>query len=221
MIDLNNTWCEATEENYNKLVEFGCEAHSKFPNFRFNPTRLTVNGNWITQHQNLTEKDYLKYRQIHLVNGEFEYVTNTEKIALDIEKMNNPIACNYVDGASKLEEEQNSFNKFGFETPSFDGEILKEVSIGYIGVIDNFVPTKWDTSGRCLGYGLSCPEQYNLTPLKPIKHKWYENDSNFPCIVKNLEIGEYFIAYKNDKDFYNSKYRPATNEEIEALKIKE
>lgn len=77
MINLNNTWCEATEENYNALIARGIETHFKF-NRKF--TWLCVDS-----HGDMWGCRAYANKQIHLINGQFEYVKKSP--SKDIESL--------------------------------------------------------------------------------------------------------------------------------------
>ena len=208
MIDLNNTWCEATEENYNEIIKlydifYTCDIQDiKYYEFlRNNNGLLTVCA------VSLYEEDS---KQIHLVNGEFQFVETKPK---------------------------NNFEEYGFEA-DFEGEILSDIEDYYIGYyIETYpcvkekqkIPTFWNkNTGNCYkGAGVS-NSKYSLTT---IKKEWYENPDNFPCIVISLKTNKPHIAYnynhleeKIKQETFSSKpdkFRPATKEEVLALLIKE
>lgn len=126
------------------------------------------------------------------------------------------------------------FKKFGFEKPSFDCEILKKINYGLIGYINNEnMAIEWNNLGTAF-YGKERIPRYNLTP---IKKEWYDNKSNFPCIVTD---GKYItVAHKVIKDggedilygVYDGtlddflggvqQFRPLTKEEALELVVKE
>ena len=138
MIDLNNTWCEATEENVDKLLkrkvsfwELGCVSNY-IGEYKY------VN---IYSKGNRYEARFCKNisgAEIHLVNGEFQYVESKPK---------------------------NNFKDYGF-TANFEGEILKKIGdyyVGYVGrdsctIIDS---TKWDLKGNDVDI-----QEYHLKPIK-------------------------------------------------------
>lgn len=66
------------------------------------------------------------------------------------------------------EKEQNSFNKFGFETPEFEGEILKEINgylVGYIiNESDSVIPIRWTKEG--FPNSDMSTRFYHLVPIK-------------------------------------------------------
>lgn len=72
MIDLSNTWCEATEENFNVIIKFyniiyTCDIQDvKYYEFLRNDDGLLT-----PCAVSLYEEGS---KQIHLVNGKFEYV---------------------------------------------------------------------------------------------------------------------------------------------------
>ncbi len=135
---------------------------------------------------------------------------------------------NVEEKLSQVEKKKNNFEDYGF-SGDFEGEILKEFDKYFIGYIYDFGivrPAKWfKKNGSC--------ETRSAYDITPIKKKWYEIEENFPCLVV-AESGDYkdtFVAIKFNKGAdtlnysdigWDSKFcRPATNEEIEALKVKQ
>lgn len=124
-------------------------------------------------------------------------------------------------------EHKDSFTKNGFETPiGWEGEILKEYDNNFVGGAiatrhdkEESVSVVWDKEGIVKNGN----PRYNLTP---IKKAWYEDESNFPCIVvdanNNMEICsniDYFNSvFKKEIELNNEVYRLATDEEIDKLK---
>lgn len=213
MIDLRNTWCEKTFDNYKALEKSSIKVDWSFN--RYN-NRFIINSELIL-FGDYHNHSYQNKRKIHLVDGEFQYVK--EDTILD------------------------SFNKHGFETPEFEGEILgttqtKHGRTLYIGVLhkglfDN-CPCMWSWDGSCYDSQISDStlRKYSLTP---IKKPWYEDELNIGklcvytptgkmftmlktadcnCIKRNIEIDNFdWVAV--------SKCRPATEEEVLSLLIKE
>lgn len=212
MIDLNNTWCEATEENYNALLSLGLEKQKGGFVYPKNG-KLRILKNTIIEYDfDSNIETTQKLKQIHLVNGKFQYVESKPK---------------------------NNFKDYGFEA-GFEGEILKtlnngddkiEVLIGYIICNNQIIATTWDISGYCYFS--------NEFSLNPIKKEWYENPDNFPTLVvdnnkKILYVNKYqytkrsnthWVIYEEmGEDTYrlNLEYhRPATKEEVLTLLVKE
>lgn len=127
----------------------------------------------------------------------------------------------------EIEKEQNSFNKFGFETPEFEGEILKKIKYGLIGCVDSingYMAIEWNEHGTSF-YGEKRMEAYNLTPLKK---PWYENEDKFPCLCYLKSIDQNIESFEvlsdiNEYKSYNKKFtvRPATKEEVLKLVVDE
>ncbi len=119
-----------------------------------------------------------------------------------------------------------------FLKPEFECEILHRIerqglsyNIGYfISKYNNLVfSCSWNDLGECESISVKSNE-YNLVPYKkPIE--WYEIESNFPCIViDKMDNTPEMVCSKEDFyrfNFINDRYRLATNEEIDSLKIKE
>jgi len=209
MIDFNNTWCEATEENYKALIrldytQIGYENKIATLNSKFLIPVTTPAGNRVKGSNINSNK-----RQIHLVNGKFQYVETKPK---------------------------NNFKDYGFEA-YFEDEILKEYENQFVGMVyqneGNF-GCSWDKKGRCLqpdGFG------YDNMNLKPIKKEWYLNKDNFEEYKGKIIINKYgnirmiqSIDENKVSTFEQNMYhdiirveewRPATKEEILALLVKE
>lgn len=203
MIDLNNTWCKATEENVDKLLkrkvsfwELGCISNY-IGKYRY------IN---IYSKDNKYEARFCKDilgEEIHLVNGEFQYVETKPK---------------------------NNFKDYGFEA-YFEGEIFSQYQDEFYGVVYRETGNNWvviwsSKSGKCYnndGYDI---KKYNL---KPIKKEWYENPDNFPCIIKQINCTDDvildgdFLILKNINDYhkYGGDYRFPTEKEILKLLVKE
>jgi len=96
-------------------------------------------------------------------------------------------------------EKECNFEKFGFEKPDFECELLKKDKFDYIfGFVgDNCL--LWLESGKCFMATHSNEQdmpEYNLTP---IKKEWYEDADNFPEVVKN-DDGRIELAIGFDKN---------------------
>ncbi len=138
---------------------------------------------------------------------------------------------NVEEKLSQVEKKKNNFEEYGF-IGDFEGKIYFEDSAGLLLGKVNEDSYYWDcVNGKCFSiYNNKSVAKYNLTP---IKKKWYEIEENFPCLVV-AECGDYkdtFVAIEFNKEAdtlnysyigWNSKIcRPATNEEVDALKIKQ
>ena len=206
MIDLRNTWCEATINIHNKLNILGFDHEP----INYNINYYSINNNY--EINSLYEFGSISknYKQIELVDGEFQYV--------------------------KEETREDSFNKHGFETPKFEGEILKEISdnlwIGYALIDDIYIPFTVNSKGFISGGQFS-----NDFKLTPIKKPWYENADNFPCMVMYNERELVQIrSYENNNinilgkvlcssigGIYYAVFncRPATEDEVLSLLVRE
>ena len=114
--------------------------------------------------------------------------------------------------------EECKFEKYGFEKPDFECEILKEYNNHLVGAVyqnEKYFGTSWNKQGTCLqtkGFG------YINMDLTPIKKPWYET-CKFPALVwdedNDLLVtrtrGEYTALYLN-------ACNPLTNDEIDQLK---
>lgn len=130
--------------------------------------------------------------------------------------------------ADCFKEEQDSFNKLGFETPvDFDGDIYQKtednegvIYIGYVRTKENVIMgCVWEENGDCyMGIDGDNPVKYNL---KPIKKEWYEDENNFPCVAYNKSTDLFLVANKENMGLYKTlpHIRPATKEEVLKLVI--
>lgn len=73
-------------------------------------------------------------------------------------------------------------------------------------------PTSWGIDGNCITI-----YNTNLTPIKP---KWYENESNFPCLIRD-KINPNNIVIAHTNCFDTEIYRPATKEEALTLVVED
>lgn len=121
--------------------------------------------------------------------------------------------------------EECQFEKYGFEKPDFECEILKEYNDHLVGAVyqnEKYFGTSWNKQGTCLqtkGFG------YINMDLTPIKKPWYET-CKLPCIIMADDCMPVVVKHYNDGyvyDFRDNKYcvkswRLLTNDEIEELK---
>lgn len=217
--DFNNTWCEATVENYNALITLGNKFTEITVCYLKNEYKFFNNGIYWDLVETFTIANK-NLKQIHLVDGEFHYMDNI------VAELNETW---YEEESNGKEMEQNSFNKFGFETPEFEGEILKQVSdrilIGYvINNKGNYTSQKWSITGA------SQDGKYNLTK---IKKEWYEKDENVNKFIyfgntKSIlhstidETGFIRFATLRNGELIKlrpEQIRPATKEEVLSLLI--
>lgn len=208
--DFNNTWCEATEENYGALT------------LKIEDKSMTKQG-----RLNFSKPAILFIEDGVLNSGSFSFSSGK----IEIKLIDNEFY--YVDE----ETEENSFNKFGFETPDFEGEILKEVYDLYIGYVvskdNDAIPVQWSVLGTCYDSNGQYLSDYNLMFIsKP----WYENEDNIGklLIKKDTNLFFIFIGYIENNfatiDLRNGikctfenyiDLRPATEEEVLNLVVKE
>lgn len=81
-IDLNNTWCEATEENYNALLYIGLKEQKGGFIYPKNGKLRIVKNTIIEYDFDSNIEITQKLKKVHLVNGKFEFI----KSELDILK---------------------------------------------------------------------------------------------------------------------------------------
>lgn len=117
--DFRNTWCLYSVDTFKKFKEIWLDGNlGSFTELCSTKDMVIV----CNDRLNVEVYEYCDFKrindslkQIHLVDGEFYYVGDTNVIE------------------SKIEKIEDSFNKFGFETPNWDGEILKKVEGCLIG----------------------------------------------------------------------------------------
>lgn len=111
---------------------------------------------------------------------------------------------------------------YEFEKPSFKCSIILKTNRWFMGTIANYnAPAIWDEFGRCLHQQVSDRSGNNKFNLTPIKPKWYEDDSNFPALLidvdNNFAICNEKIIWLNIYKNNYSKYRLATEQEVQYL----
>lgn len=216
MISLRNTWCVATEENYDALTRLGLSPDMEL--YR-DDKYLFVRDDGFCPCRTDLRKDK---KQIHLVDGEFQYVEENQK-------------------DRHADSDVSSFEKYGFEKPDFKyvtASILEKVSrmdceglkdeyrnksvyVGYLKANDGIITTIWDEDGTNGDFA-----EYNLTPLKK---PWYENPDNFPLVLlcENPRGTDEFILlndihqYKRFEGEGIEFIRLATKQEILSLLVEE
>ena len=115
--------------------------------------------------------------------------------------------------------EECQFEKYGFEKPDFECEILKEYNDHLVGAVyqnEKYFGTSWNKQGACLqtkGFG------YINMDLTPIKKPWYEI-CKYPVIVKTEDSNIFIIKdeLQNYTEVTLKTLTPLSNEEIDQLK---
>ena len=114
--------------------------------------------------------------------------------------------------------EECKFEKYGFEKPDFECEILKEYNNHLVGAVyqnEKYFGTSWNKQGTCLqtkGFG------YINMDLTPIKKPWYET-CKFPVLVWDDDNDLFVIRTRGEYTaLYLNACNPLTNDEIEELK---
>ena len=114
--------------------------------------------------------------------------------------------------------EECQFEKYGFEKPDFECEILKEYNDHLVGAVyqnEKYFGTSWNKQGTCLqtkGFG------YINMDLTPIKKPWYET-CKFPALVWDEDNDLFVIRTRGEYTaLYLNACNPLTNDEIEELK---
>lgn len=208
--DFRNTWCYCTEDNYDALVKSIKDTHMTKQErlVNYKSEILFIESGTIDSGDFIFSKGL---KQIKLIDNDFYYVNE--------------------------EKEEDSFNKFGFETPEFEGELWKikkcpdrkvDILLGYYMRSNAFGNKELECGEWNAETGVCCVdgEKYNLAP---IKKPWFENEDNIGrlLIKKNTNLFFCFIGleencpitidlrngvectFKNNEDL-----RPATKEEV-------
>lgn len=112
---------------------------------------------------------------------------------------------------------QNSDKKF--LKPEFECELWhrdRTYILGKVRLPYDIKLCRWDMdTGICRE-----DEKYNLTPYQE-KKEWYRDESNFPCVIVDKMNHNDIRIVKENMGINWEVYRPATNEEIDSLKIKD
>lgn len=240
MIDLNNTWCEATQENYDKLVEMGRDGDSlsqRECGMEMRDWIIYLEDDEYINVDIITSSNFniKNFKQIKLnSSNEFEYIEEED----DNNASTNDSVCTNSDNAmGNTNKKINNFSEFWFEA-DFEGEILKEVNGRLHGIVkqhNQFECITWNKVGRVLNgsMALNCADNYDLTP---IKKAWYEDESNIGklvyvdnehwqglCSFKHLHNNTITVRYFDGGEcvYYVDECRPATEEEAMQLVIEE
>lgn len=212
-IDLNNCYCEGTEEHYDRLENYG-----------FQPSRgfayHVIEGKLAWGHDELIEDR----KQIHLVNNQWEYVMSNEEKVQDFHRELMENVLSIKDGDVE----------YLFEKPDFECELLKVVNSRIIGYIKpnkcttTIYPMSWffKTGDIIIQYSDQMKfKDSNLTPIK-LETPWYEDEGNFPVImIDEKSFDEPLDCVCRSKEIYedmckfNKNWRLLTNEEIDQLKV--
>jgi len=181
---LNNCYCIASEIHRKMLKD----------------NRLPVDENITLFYYNNSDKK----NKEHFVWTTYEPKNHLKiEYNTDLEKW---VYCSNINKGDNMQQEKdelfenNNFNEYGFKTPNFNGEILKEVDEFYIGYIKfyngSIISKKWFKNGKSA--------DQNRDDLIPIK-KWYEKEENLHKIVyiKKLDLyGIFNEIYKKDNMNY-------------------
>ena len=206
MSNFNGGYIKASQEAYNLLVEGGYSARDSYgvldQCYRFEDEKFLACGlGWC--------KDFSKLKQFYINNGELSWDEPKELIL----------------GSETLKIKDEDGKVYEFEKPNnFLAELLKVIGSSYIVGLRNEVQMiRWDIHGVCVvtTQGARLVEhasKYNLTPIKP---KWYEDESNFPCLIVSetndwlgIKSKERFLYFTEDS---TSKWKLATKQEVESL----
>lgn len=249
VINLRETFCEANKENLKALIKKGYTwTYGTIENYEV----LIMESNDLELNAGMDIwEDTENYKEIKLIDGEFYYADSIEatksKLILgsdthycpDCEKQVitkdhhcsiHPTKLNDKDFKEHTDSvfgEECQFAKYGFEKPDFECEILGEKFNALVGWAskDNFPfeAVLWSKKGIT---SLNRQSHYNLTPIKKL---WYEDESNFPCLVKwidsdNNTLFDTVKSYENgklkgnvDEYFFPNMVELATKEEVLSL----
>ena len=200
-------YCDATKENYDKLVKEGFEVP-----YRYIQVKMKTDVNFSYKNNFYLFVDDTKYFEWGPKKYLYNEYYNHNYIEYQFQEPEESVCTK--------KEEQNTFNEFGFETPKFKGEILKEYDDHLIGAVyqnEKYFGTSWTKEGICLQ---SKDFGYISMNLTPIKKPWYET-CKIPCLVKSKSKSNILFLItdisSNSKE-YLDLLTPLTNEEIEELK---
>lgn len=101
-LDLKETWCKATKENYDALIANGVRVHFPYANeYRY----LSVNF-----HYSMWATKFYGKEEVHLVDGEFELVKGSKDGSSSSDNTTtdrNNVVCNpFTDGNFDLWDER-------------------------------------------------------------------------------------------------------------------
>lgn len=218
-IDLNNTWCKATEEHKLKLLEY-LHDFNFYENIMPDCKVLTVapDGEVCPLYGDYSIPK--EYRQIQLnKNNEWEYVNDGAKIEPRLDTQSQE---SQRESDSCPNNVENSFNKFGFATPDFGGELLFDTKYLLIGKIKEEAYVWSKKTGQAHAIRAGRPNIYmHLYNLIPLPKPWYEDEANFPKIAmqvnciddSEIDMGLIIFNTKSDWDKFGGDYRLLTEEE--------
>lgn len=208
MNDLKNTWIKRTRElesyMYNRY-NLVCGSNGFF---YFNDLEVP--------HLGYFEKDKQNKKEIHLVNGQFEYAE--KDIVKKLEEAKEEDEKFYPDLEGIKTVKRCRFARYGFEKPK-----NPDLKINYLfkdrynalrgHELNENVQIVWNEKGICMTH-LNCN-------LEPIKKEWWEDESSFPCVI--VKDDERLILCRNKYEWidlieqHNESFRLATKEEVLSL----
>jgi len=125
---------------------------------------------------------------------------------------------------------------YEFEKPEFECELLKVKNGMIYGIATNHQNSvcsfQWNTAGSIYSTTASSLKGSGVRNLTPVEPKWYEDENNFPALVKfgNQKSFDTVDYYKHEKNeiwnhqggYYKPKeIRLATKEEVLSLYYKD
>lgn len=209
--NLEYVYCKTTEENYKKLVEVVFEKSTFLVGWEAFGTKwgyiaisdqcrimCGVTKEYIEEHP--------EYKEIHLVDGEFEFVADEQK-------------------------QECQFAKYGFEVPKDieEDEIVllgKDSKNTILGTVAGLAFCWREGKAYRLRNDFKRVSGFDLTP---IKKPWYEDENNFPCLVKWIDVDNKTVfdvvkSYSDgklkgnvDEYFFPSMIELPTKEEVLSL----
>jgi hypothetical protein len=212
--DFNGYYFPATTEVYNLLIENGNRDIGKqYHNTMYYGTG--VNDGNIYYFIDIAMVKSVQLKQGYIINGKLSKVPETPNIdiikplyeATEQSKMGK-----YVEVIEKSYQKEH-FAKFGFKVPDIEVELYAIKNNLIFGSFNDekygWRINTWKLNGESLDGSYS--------NLKPIKKPWYEDKSNFPCLIKVLckPYGNpYYIAYSfKDGDIFDGFEREIANAE--------
>jgi len=208
LTDLNNCYCEATQEHYDNLKDkamFVSTYDKKYKYYVIENTHEISLFNYLPA---------CAKKQIHIVNNQWEY---KHKDAQEVIKNTNYKQIKEMHDS--LEEKQTLSIVDGDKTLEFEFkkgiELVKVFGDSILCVVEEEGKKAFWIDKKTGYYGRDPEGFYNLTPIKKLK---------FPSMYidkKNLKLYVCHDMYCYESAYHHEKFRLATDEEINSLKTKD
>lgn len=214
----NNGYIKASDEAYNLLVKLGHKPIEGVPRdcdyYYIGRDRIRCCSLEYAEMSYLTpfyiNKGKLSWEEEDENSGVFSDSDTT---------MDNVCTGSAKDTILSIKDEQGKelkFNTHGYKIKFF--EVIENFIHGAIYIDDEWWSCEWDFLGQFLRCTYSGSERdYDITPTKP---KWYEDESNFPCLMVN-QFGRVHEVESMDHLKRCEGWRLATKAEALALVVEE